>query len=281
MLSAHSTKNNCARQAEQVGERVLATALLYAYLGKGDEVKPLLEKYFNATDLLRIEQLFLEFIGLSFVVEPFRLLYTHFDNLIQLCNIASGATFGSGVRQQRYNFLNVLSWVREIGGEHKHIYALNKENEGKYRQGFHVANLEASLAKKDAAGDAKNPGNFGKAIATGSSTFKKARHFLKAKNIEAGTRNRLFEQVRKPKPNEDKTKLHEDRFDLIGPIRVYNSVASLLRTQAVAIVDKKINHDSEYSEAYYYAKKLINYLYKDLFAKHTVEDNPFSKLIEH
>lgn len=213
----------------QVGNRSLATAMLFVFAGRGEEVQAELKALgLTPKDLEEFEATVLEFFALASGIETIRLPFAQFDTLFHLSNIAQGQTFGK--QEKPYNFLNVFSSVRDIEHQPKHVfvpgvYGEKRQELTKYG-GFTVADLSDSLLKPSESEVEKSKKSVGKSLYTHSAGHTKVEKLLAG---DKSTITGLFKQIKPVGSKENRRTLHEQRLFHMGPIRVYNLIANLLR----------------------------------------------------
>ena len=254
---------------ERIGHQLLAAIMLRAYRGQGAEVFGFLvgNLGLGSEDMERLEEFISEFFALSFGVESERLFLTHLETLLHLENIANGFKFSLNpkircsrggtpgvVGQHLFNFLNVFSGIREIGGENQHVYIparLEKASHGKEKdvaeyQGFVLEkDIQQALRFKDRDGRGKSKRSRGKSMVAGGAGFFHLKPFLGGQNKKGNpyrdftTRTVIegvWNQLRPVAPEEDRGQLHADRLEFMACIRIYNTVANFVRrsTQSIA-----------------------------------------------
>ena len=236
---------------DNVGNAILATAMLFILAGRGNEVRKALAAagFGNFGDA---ESVILEFLTLAYGIEGVRLAYAQLDTVLHLANIAAGARFRgrNGNEGRRYTFLNVYSWVRTFpkGPEHVYVEGIYKYNAKGKKQteltryaGFTRAPLVQSLAKKQEGGqsDDDQPGSKS-SKSVGKSLYSHSAGHQKVLKLLAGDPKvtaALWRQVRGV--DEDRRRdVHGDRFGAMGPIRLYNLMANVLLGQRDAIGKK-------------------------------------------
>jgi hypothetical protein len=222
------------------GHRILATAVLLILAGRGAEVRTALAAA-GFKDFADAESVILEFLALAYGVEGIRLAYAQLDTVLHLANIAAGTKF-RGKAARTYTFLNVYSSVREFpkGPEHVYVEGIyerdargRKKKELTNYEGFSRAPLVKSLNKKfenggkdaGASGD-KSAKSVGKSIYSHSAGHLKVLRLLSDDPV---IKKALWDQVRTPEDDESRRDLHGERFGTMGPIRLYNLLANVLR----------------------------------------------------
>ncbi|NOJ52409.1 MULTISPECIES: hypothetical protein [Myxococcus] len=253
---------------ERIGHQLLAAIMLRAYRGQGAEVFDFLvgNLGLGSKDMERLEEFISEFFALSFGVESERLFLTHLETLLHLENIANGFKFSLNpkircsrggtpgvVGQHLFNFLNVFSGIREIGGENQHVYIparLEKTPHGKEKdvakyQGFVLEKeIQQALRFKDMHGRGKSKRSRGKSMVAGGAGFFHLKPFLGGQNKKGNpyrdftTRTVIegvWNQLRPVAPEEDRGQLHADRLEFMACIRIYNTLANFLRRSTQSI----------------------------------------------
>lgn len=223
-----------ASVVRSLGHRALALAILYIFAGHGDEVRErLVEMGMREGTLHKIEKVVLEFMALAIGVEGIRMPFLVFDTFLHLAFVASGETYGRGDKledeegegsQDRddfvYDFENMLAPLRTIRGEVRHVFA---QKEGKGRPDYEGLTVteKAQAQVKDSA--KKSVQTSGKSSYSHGVGHKPTESYLGGgKNAE------LLKQVRKVEP-EKRRALHKDRLAIMGPIRLHNLFANLLK----------------------------------------------------
>lgn len=247
---------------ERIGHQLLAAIMLRVYRGSGAAVYDFLvgDLKLGGADMLRLEEFISEFFALSFGVESERLFLTHLETLLHLENIANGFKFSlnpkircsrggtpSVVGQHLFNFLNVFSGIREIGGKNQHVYipaSFEKTPRGKERdvakyQGFVIEeDINQALRFKDRHGRDKSKRSRGKSMVAGGAGFFHLKPFLGGQS-KKGTPYRdsttrevienVWNQLRPVAPEEDREQVHADRLEFMACIRIYNTLANFVR----------------------------------------------------
>jgi hypothetical protein len=250
---------------ERMGHQLLAAIMLRVYRGQGAEVFDYLVGRLKLTSeaMEVLEEFLSEFLALSFGVESERLFLTHFETLLHLENIANGFRYGlssrircsrggtpSVVGQHLFNFLNIFSGIREIGGQNRHVYVpaeMERTSRGKERdvtayKGFALEkDIQNALRFKDSKGRTKSKRSRGKSMVAGGAGFFHLKPFLGGKNKKGEpyrdfTTQKVIEgvwnQLRPVAPGEDRNAMHAERLEYMACIRIYNTVANFARRHA-------------------------------------------------
>lgn len=224
--------------ASTLGNRVLATAILYIFAGEGDQVRAaLLESGFTAKEFQSLEYVILEYMALALGIESVRRPFMLVDALLHIANIAGGKPIRPSVEESApYRFESAYSGIRDIEGERKHVYAPLEAKGGTYK-GYTVAkNVDHVLTPyldntplTKGAQDKKKPRKKapGKAIASQSAQHEIGDKYLKKDKEVYG---QVFDQI-KSLEGEERRKVHEDRWKVIGGIRIHNLVGNVVKSR--------------------------------------------------
>ncbi|HVT13308.1 MAG TPA: DUF4157 domain-containing protein [Fimbriimonadaceae bacterium] len=223
-----------ASVVRSLGHRALALAILYIFAGHGDEVRErLVEMGMEEGTLQGIEKVVLEFMALAIGVEGIRMPFLVFDTFLHLAFIASGETYGRGDKLEDegeggsgdrddylYDFENVLAPLRTIRGEVKHVFA-KKEGVGRPPYiGLNVTGRKEAQKKDSATKSVQTAGKSSYSHGVG--------HKATEGYLSGGKRPELLKQVRKVELDKRRA-LHRDRLAIMGPIRLHNLFANLLK----------------------------------------------------
>lgn len=237
------------------GTRILAAAMLAILGGKGAEVKAYLQKA-GLKNLDSFEELVLEFFALTMGIESIRMAFSQLDVVLHLNNIAQGRTLGA--TNHRYDFLNVFSTVRTTKKGLQHVYThgqyiwhrrrnpedfdtltdyeiiddiadtttdMEIQKEVTSYQGFNTAPIESSKNRPKERGSIKS------AKSAGKSSFSHSAGHGKTEKLFYGNKETLqllWEQIQTRAPK-DRRAAHEKRLYSMGPIRIYNLLAGILK----------------------------------------------------
>ena len=267
------------------GNRILAAAILKAYLGHGKDALAGLNTLFAQNGQQRLfnnkfegpfKQLTAEFIALSFGVEASRMHFMHITTLIMLNNIANGHAFGK--KNHPYTFLNSFTRIRELTDVNKLKKLLKSyETQQDYKanlkwfeslvntnveafqtkfkydpqyKGLFVAEPIFHTSNTISSISTKDKRLAGLHPETGSSGYDSLKKYLNKKETDA-----VWKQVRPIKTNENKRKLHLDRAQYAACIATHNMMANLIRRLEK---EKKITINQK--DAQKYAKELTDYM---------------------
>ncbi|HEX6898680.1 MAG TPA: ankyrin repeat domain-containing protein [Thermoanaerobaculia bacterium] len=233
-----------------VGNRALATAMLYVLAGRGNEVKGALSGLgLDKDKLAAFEKVILEFFALTAGVESIRLPFAQLDTVLHLSNIAQGNTFGTG--EQRYDFRNVFSSVRGTKEGPKHVFSRGSyiwrpnRDSGELEIFKEITRYQGhSLAEPEESGN--RPTEMGRrksAKSVGKSGFSHSAGHGRLEKLFAGNSQvieALWQQVRPVDEDEESRRsLHADRLFVMGPVRAFNLVANLLARHEKALAKAK------------------------------------------
>lgn len=279
--------------AGRAGTRILAAAMLAILGGRGDEVKAFLLKN-GFKDLQGFEEVVLEFFALTLGIESVRMAFGQLDVVLHLTNIAKGRTVGGN--SNRYTFLNVFAPIRPTRQGIKHVYTTGQYlwHRRRKQEGFEDLNeneiinditdteTDMSIAKEVTEYSGFNTASpeqsdvrprertkIKSAKSAGKSSFSHSAGHRKTEKFFAGNKEimaLLWDQLRRIEDRQNRREVHTQRLFAMGPIRVYNLLANILKRHFDKIVEMPPKIVAGY---------LLDLYTNFMHAEQVSSDNPF------